>query len=71
MSALASRLGSNILTELVHDLEDLLVSRVCSNNESSYGIEFQRPLENVDLAPREAEAYVDGQYIFHQIKPDA
>lgn len=71
MSALASRLGSNILTELVHDLEDLLVSRICSNNESSYKIEFQRPLENVDLAPREAEAYIDGQYIFHQNKSDA
>jgi hypothetical protein len=32
---LVSRIGTDVLTELVKDLETLLVSRVCSQNDSS------------------------------------
>jgi hypothetical protein len=64
MSALVSRIGTDVLTELVEDLETLLVSRVCSQNDSSSStIEFQSPLASVNVTSSEAEAYIGGQSI--------
>lgn len=64
MSALVNRIGTDVLTELVEDLESLIVSRVCSKNDSpSSTIEFQPPLASVDVTSSEAEAYIDGRSI--------
>ncbi|CAP91852.1 Pc13g07830 [Penicillium rubens Wisconsin 54-1255] len=68
MSALVSRIGTDVLTELVEDLETLLVSRVCSQNDSSSStIEFQSPLASVNVTSSEAEAYI-GAY-FDRVHP--
>ncbi|KAJ5871951.1 uncharacterized protein N7529_004304 [Penicillium soppii] len=69
MSALASRIGTNVLTELVEDLETLLVARICSRNDSSESstIEFKPPLARVDVTSSEADGYI-GSY-FDQIHP--
>lgn len=64
MSALASRIGTDVLTELVEDLETILVSRVCSQNDYSPStVEFQSPLAGVNVTSSEAGAYIDGQSI--------
>jgi hypothetical protein len=60
MSTLASRIGTNVLTELVEDLETLLVARICSRNDSSESstIEFKPPLARVDVTSSEADGYI-------------
>lgn len=65
MSALASRIGTDVLTELVEDLETLLVSRICSRNDSSESstIEFQPPLASVDVTSSEADGYIGCEFI--------
>ncbi|KAJ5382386.1 hypothetical protein N7517_000297 [Penicillium concentricum] len=71
MSALVSRIGTDVVAELVEDLENFLVSRVCSTHDSSSSmIEFQPPLTSVDVTPSEAAAYIDAYFDqVHHIYP--
>lgn len=64
IGALANRIGTDVLTELVEDLENVIVARVCPKNQSSPApIEFQLPLERLNVTPSEAENYIAGGFI--------
>lgn len=63
LSSLANRLGSSILTELVQDLEDLLVTRVCAMKETPK-IEFKPPREKAKITPSDFLSYTDCEFDF-------
>lgn len=58
---LAGRLGTNILQELVENLDDLIKKRVCQKQTSRWdGIDFEKP-DPVLLQPQMATSFLLGE----------
>lgn len=61
VSALTKRIGTDGLREIVENLDNLIMKRVCFQHDSSWTrINFQQPITREEVTPDEARAYIKG-----------